>query len=253
MLKKVCLLPAILLVALIGMRTNDLAADPGNKTLVMACAVSNDTYLGRVLDLVYREAFRRLGFEFEYRHYPAKRASLTADEGRVDGDLARVYAYGQTHPELIRVEEAPFSDRFVAIATNPEIKLDGWESLRGTTYRVEYLHGYQRAHDKLTEVVEPARLSALSNWRHGLKKLIRGRTDVFIDVENVIEPLLKQDEFQSANLVVVGVMEEITLHAYLHKKHAPLAAQLSAVLKDMKREGLIEQYTMLARAEQEQP
>ena len=253
MLKKACLLTAILLVVLIGIRTDELAAEPGNKTLVMACVVPHESYGGRVLELIYREAFRRLGVELEYRHYPAKRASLMADEGRVDGELARIYAYGQQHPELIRVEEAAFSDRFVALATNPEIKLDGWESLRGTAYRVEYLHGYQRVHDKLAEVVEPAQLSAISNWRHGLKKLIRGRTDVFIDAEIVIEPLLNQEEFQSANLVVVGVMEEITIHAYLHKRHAPLAAQLSAVLKDMKREGLIEQYATLARAEQEQP
>ncbi|OEU64184.1 MAG: hypothetical protein BA870_10295 [Desulfuromonadales bacterium C00003094] len=105
----------------------------------------------------------------------------------------------------------------------------------------------------MTEVVEPARLSAVATPRQGLKKLIRGRTDVFIDAEVVIDPLLKQDEFQWANLVVVGVMEEITIHAYLHKRHAPLAAQLSAVLKDIKSEGLIEHYATLARAEQEQP
>jgi ABC-type amino acid transport substrate-binding protein len=253
MLKKVCLLPAILLVVLIGIRTNDLAPESQNKTLVMACAVSNDTFEGRVLDLVYREAFRRLGVDFEYRHYPAKRASLMADEGRVDGELARVYAYEQQHPELIRVEEALFSTRFVAVASTPEIKLDGWESLRGTTYRVEYVRGHQRAHDRLIEVVEPGRLSAISSWRQGLKKLILGRTDVFVDSEFVINNLLKQEEFQSANLMVVGVMEEISLHAYLHKRHAPLAAQLSAVLKDIKSEGLIEQYATLARAEQEQP
>jgi len=253
MLKKVFLLSAILLVALIGIRTNELAAEPGNKTLVMASLVPHDTFEGRVLDLVYREAFRRLGVDFEYRHYPAKRASLMADEGRVDGELARIYSYGQKHPELIRVEEALFSTRFVAVASTPEIKLDGWESLRGTTYRVEYVRGHQRAHDKLIEVVKPAQLSAISSWRQGLKKLILGRTDVFVDSEFVINNLLKQEEFQSANLMVVGVMEEISLHAYLHKRHAPLAAQLSAILKDIKREGLIEQYATLARAEQEQP
>ncbi|MDB1125474.1 hypothetical protein [Vibrio algarum] len=39
-----------------------------------------------------------------------------------------------------------------------------------------------------------------------------------------------------------GVMETVTSHLWLHKKHKELAPQLSVILRNMKKEGLFELY-----------
>jgi len=42
-------------------------------------------------------------------------------------------------------------------------------------------------------------------------------------------------------------MEDTSIHAFLYKKYKDLAPELSAVLKEMKKEGVIEKYIILAR------
>ncbi len=221
-------------------------AEQKKKAFAMASIVSKDTLEGKWLYLIYSEAFRRLDLQLVFQHYPSLRASKMADEHKVEGELARVSQYGKKHPNLVRVEEPALSNSFIAFATNPKIKLKGWESLRETKYKVEYFRGDQRAHDKLTEIVIPAQLSNISSWPQGFKKLMHGRTDVFVAPETIANNLLKQDEFQNSGILLVGVMEKITVHAYLHKNHAPFAPQLSAILKEMKKEGLIEKYKTIS-------
>jgi len=42
-------------------------------------------------------------------------------------------------------------------------------------------------------------------------------------------------------------MQEVPIHAYMHKQYACLAPKLTAVLKNMKQEGLIEKYRINAK------
>jgi hypothetical protein len=128
-----------------------LAADK----IVMAAVVSKDTnQLGKLANLIYVEAFRRLGMSMEYVQYPAARASAEADIGKVDGELGRVQDYGETHPNLVRVNESPLFFTVAAFAIDPAIKVNGWESLREKPYRVDYRLGYKLFQDQLPKLVE---------------------------------------------------------------------------------------------------
>ena len=217
------------------------------QNMVMVTFDDLDEVGKKTLQLVYTEAFQRLGYKLVYREYPGKRASLLADQGAVDGELARTYEYAETHPNLIRVEESTFSPSvFVAYATDSTIRLNGWESLRNTDYKVEHKRGVQMPHTKLMEVVLAENLSAITRTEQGLKKLLAGRTDVYIDSEYTIMQLLQTKAFKGAPLHRVGVMGTITNHAYLHFTHKDLARQLSAVLRQMKAEGLIAKYIALS-------
>ena len=92
--------------------------------------------LYRFYERLYGEAFRRLGYQFAYQVYPSKRASVMANGGEVDGEPQRVRDYAVSYPNLIRVNEPSFTNRVLAFATNPDIRLDGWDSLRGTPSRL---------------------------------------------------------------------------------------------------------------------
>ena len=201
-----------------------------------------DSFLAKWLNMIYTEAFKRLNMEFEYKYTSPQRCMFLSDSGKVDGELWRVYDYSSEHPNLIRVEESPFSNRFCAYATAPDIKLSGWESLRDTDYKVEYRRGQKKTHEKLPGIVKPENLSTINHWTHGMNRLIAGRTDIYVDIEWTINEALKSDEFKDSNIHIVGVMEIIPSHAFLHKKHKQLVPKLSAVLKEMKNEGLIEKY-----------
>lgn len=214
--------------------------------IIMVTHRTDDTYYGRWLYLIYKEAFRRMNMALVYEYSPAKRASYRADNGEVDGELSRIFSYAEKHPNLVRVEESPVSAKFIAITTDTSIRLNGWETLRNTKYKVDYRRGIKRCEEKLSKIVEKEKLSAVTTPILGLRKLLKGRIDVFIDSDVSIIELLKSPEFIHSDFNISGVMEEILVYSYLHKRHKSLAPKLASVLRDMKEEKLIEKYRILA-------
>ena len=218
--------------------------------VVMVSVRSENSYLGKFAKMIYTEAFKRMGKELEVRHFPAKPCSLLSDKGEVGGEVMRVHDYNNIHPNLLRVEESPFSIRWSAFAVDDKIRLNGWESLKSTDYKVEYMLGNKKPHEKLTEIVKRENLSTIKRWPLGLKKLIKGRTDIYIEIEDTITKALKRDEFRNSGIKLVGLMEENSIHAFLHKKHKTLVSKLSEILKKMREEGIIEKYKAEAFTEE---
>ena len=238
-----CALLMLLALALAGPAP---AATP--RVIVLVGAIDTKESLhGPWLEQIYREAFRRLGYGFEYLAVPTKRASVLSDQGQVDGEIHRVADYGSAHPNLVRVEEPHFAMTFAAYAKG-QLHLNGWSSLKGSQYRVEYRAGVKRCESELPSLIPPERLAAAPSALLGLRKLALDRSDVFIDVEDVVEANLAGTEFKGTPIHKAGVLEQVAVHAFLHKKNAALAPKLAATLAAMKREGLIEQYRQRAIA-----
>lgn len=223
-------------------------AAPG-RTIVLSGSADSWRTFGPWLTMIYKEAFGRLGYGLEYRPYPAKRASLLSDQGEVDGEIHRVGAYGSLHPELVQVATSHFPVTFAAYATRPLTLRGGWNALKDTPLRVEYRNGVTRPSMQLSALVPADRLSTANNVLLGLRKLARGRTDVFVDLDTVVELTLAEPEFQGTAIRKVAVLETTPTYAFLHRRHAALAERLAVVLADMKREGLIEKFRVQAARE----
>ena len=198
---------------------------------------------GRWLALIYDEAFRRMGMKLEYVSYPAKRSSILSDEGKVDGEISRVYDYGENHPTMVRVDEPHFNLRFIAYSINPSLKLKGWASLGGKGFRIEHRMGVKKTKTALPNYVASDLLFAVRDVETGIKKLITGRSDLFVDVETVVDGYIENNPHMiEKKIYKSGVMEEVSGHVFFHMKNANLAPLLSSVLKEMKQEGLIEKF-----------
>ena len=227
--------------------SSEISSVSEKKVITMVFPESRENFLGKWLYQSYAEAFKRLGLQLIYEHYPARRCSHLSDTGKVDGELGRIHNYNNTHPNLIRVEESSFSTKIAAFATDPSLRLNGWESLKGTKYKVRFMLGIKICEDNLPKVVSPQYLYHTFDVYNGIRKLILGHADIYVDEEiSVISVLKKTNEFRHANIHIAGVMEEIFLHAFLHKKHRSLIPKLSTVLYQMKHEGLIEKYKAMA-------
>ena len=198
------------------------------------------------LILIYTEALGRMNIEFAFKEVPPKRASVYSDRGDVDGELGRAFDYNETHPNMIRVDEPNSLTNFSAFASTPGIALQGWESLKDTEYLVEFRRGITLCEAQLSRVTPPARLSDIATVHQGIQKLLAGRTEVYVDVEAFVLTYLKSEDFQQISrgrtVYMAGVMDQISGHAFLHKKHQALVSPLSAILRTMKEEGLFETY-----------
>ncbi len=215
----------------------------GGQDIVMVTYTDLDISSKNLTTMIYEKAFDRLGYSLVVKQFPAKRASIMADRGSVDGELLRANDYIHTHPNLIRVEVSPFYPQtYAAYSMDSTVKLDGWQSLEGTVYKINYKRGYQRAKEKLVPIVAPENLEAINRSVLGLRKLIIGRIEIYIDAEHTINTILTTKEFKGTPVHTAGIMESITMHAYLHKRHEKLASKLSQMLGQMKLSGEIKKY-----------
>ncbi|MCP4117596.1 MAG: hypothetical protein GY737_19805 [Desulfobacteraceae bacterium] len=136
--------------------------------------------------------------EFEFRQYPVKRGAYLANQGEVDGEPGRVADFNTMYPNLIRVDEPLWTVRFAAYAVDEKMGFHDCESLRNRNLRVNYRRGVIKCKEMLSRVVKPGMLEAVNGDSQGLRKLLKGRTDVYVGLESVIIPLLKNEEFAQA-------------------------------------------------------
>lgn len=231
-----------------------IAAEAGRETQPVIHLVSSmDTRLsplGRWLELVYREAFSRLGYRLDYQGYPGGRAPLLAERGEVDGEIHRAAEYLHQTANLIRVPEPHFQVSYVAYAVKPGLAVQGWLGLGQLPgLRVEYRRGAKHAETMLNEMIKPESLDNIATTEQGLRKLVVGRSDIFVEQELVLEPMLarlRQRSHEFDDVYRAGLLESVDTYAYLYKEHAALARQLADTLRAMKQEGLIERYRLQA-------
>ena len=209
-----------------------------------------DSVLGRWLQLIYTEAFARLGYQFKYAAVPMRRSSAMSAMGLSDGEINRAYDYGQYAPQLVRVEEPHVVTRYMAYATRPGLHFNGWSSLSGTGLKVGYFAGAFRVERMLEAVLPQADLSAVGGVDIGLQMLYLRRIDLFVYNEILIQDWLHRIDSSTIDKSLfypVGEMEPISYYAFLAPKFAALAPKLAEVLRKMRKEGLIEQYRVQAQ------
>lgn len=213
------------------------------KPFVMMVDGEPATFGNRWGTRVYIEIFRRLGMPLQLEHYSLARRTALMEEGMTDGEAARVYAYGNGRPHLVRVEESVLDFSFALFAANPGVRLDRLEDLRSSSLLVEYRRGILLCENTLKQWVPAERISDVVTLQQGLKKLRAGRTDLYCDLDVLVRQELQSPEFKDAAIrKAIGVGNAVPTYPYLHKKHAALAPRMAAVIKQMKAEGLIEAY-----------
>ena len=196
------------------------------------------------LHMLYSEIFRRLEIPFKLIYIPLKRGALEIDSGRFDGETSRIYAYGATHPNLIRVEEYLYSTDVSAYATNfSSESLSGWQSLKDTHYKVEYPRGVALSEINLKKIVAANKLSNIATAEQGLRRLLLNRIDIYIDDDLVVRPLLGgSEEFNNGEIHKIGTMDSVRLYMYIHQKNNQLEERFSKVIKKVRDEGLMDKY-----------
>lgn len=239
-----CLLPAVPALS---------QAPPATaKPFIMAADGEPTTYGSRWVAKIYIEAFKRLGIPFQLDHYTLARRAALVDEGLVDGETSRVFTYGDTRPNLVRVEESLIDLSFSFYTANPKVKLERFEDLRATNYQVEFRRGILLCENTIKQYVAAERVSDVPTQEQGLKKLLAGRTDLYCDIDVYVLQELQSPELKAGSKnvrKVIGIGKSVPTYPFLNKRHADLAPRLAAVLKQMKAEGLIETYRVQVERE----
>lgn len=208
------------------------------------------TATSRWVKLFFGEVFRRLNTPIQINSYPLARRNLLVDSGTIDIDGGRVFAYGQAHPHLVRVDEPYIEYNFGLFAANPALRLANLEALRSTDVLVEYRRGILFCERSLKPLLPPSRLSDISSEEQGINKLLAGRTDLYCDLDYVVRQVSALPHMKEATRVrKVLDLGTLPIYLYLQPRHGELAPRLSAIIKAMKAEGLVEAYQARVAAE----
>jgi hypothetical protein len=191
--------------------------------------------------LIYTEAFKRLGYDFEMIFQPGERALVDADNGQVDGEAGRIADLNPTdYPNLIRVEEPIDIALDTAYSTDATIRVQGYDSLKGKGYVIGLFRGIKSVEQKLPRYVRREDIVVLGNLEQSLAMLADRRIDLFISADWIERSeILTQDRFKQIKRV--GILETKTLYPWLLRRHADLAPKLAETLKQLKREGFFPQ------------
>ena len=208
-----------------------------NQTIVFTTIFTPTMPFFKKMSSIYTEAFSRMGYGFKLISQPGERAMIDANQGKVDGEAARIMNIdNKKYTNLIMVPHPIATIKDGAYSTDHSIKIDGWESLAGKPYKVGLIKGIKSVEEKLPIYVDQANIVSLSDGEQCMKMLQAKRIDVFI-VSTQIEDsaFMKSGAYDDVKLV--GIVETKVLYPWLHKQHENLVRRLADTLKTMKSEG----------------
>lgn len=221
---------------------NEQTVEAGAAPFVLVSAHEKRDYFGVLAELVYQDAFQRMGRKLVIRYAPLQRVEVLHRNAQVDGDVGRTDAFQFRFPELIRVAESTVIIRYVVYSASPDVRVNNWYDLLQSSLRIEYLRGDMMSDKRLKDIASSGQVSQVDTLTLGLRKLFAGRTDLFIGVQRGVEHVMTKQEFRGQKLYLAGVLDAFEAHVYLRPQYEELAKQLSDVLAEMKREGVIEYY-----------
>lgn len=183
------------------------------------------------LDLLVKEAFRRVGVAARVTLYEAsERALINANNGIDDGALPRIKGLEAQYGNLIRVPEKVMDTEFVACTTGQPFATPDWKSLR--PYQLAHVLGWKVFENNLDASYSVTRVRDAQQLFNMLRI---ARVDVVLHErwQGLVEA--------RAQKLRVTVLEPPLARSeqflYLHRRHAHLVDKISAALAEMKQDG----------------
>ena len=183
------------------------------------------------VDIVVKEAFKRVGYGFKSVNLPAERALKNANAGIDDGDLLRIGGLEKIYPNLIQVPEKIMEIEFSIFSKHKQLQISSWKDLK--TYSVAIITGWKILEKNITDVVE---LTKVKNDDQLFAVLLKNRVDTIAYSRWVGLGYIKQHSLKDIHIIHPPIAKR-AMYVYLHKKHRTLVPKLTEALRAMKTDG----------------
>ena len=194
---------------------------------------TNNTPLDRkALELLSKEAFRRIGVDIRLVSNPSERSLHMANQGEIDGEGLRVSGLASQYPNLMQVPETYIDISFVAFAKDARINVNqGWESLK--PYRVAFITGWKMFEANATTARNVTKVDTPEQL---FKMLDSDRIDLALYTRADGVALVSRMGLSSI-APLAPALKDVDMYLYLHKRHEAMVPRLAQALRDMKADG----------------
>lgn len=179
--------------------------------------------------LIVSRAYERLGIQTELREFPASRALMMANSGKVDAELGRNPIIEKNYVNLLRIPVQTLQLHTVAITMDQEAAFSEWADLRPLS--VGYVRGALRVEARLSS----REMMAVNNPVQLLDLLRSGRADAIVVNQIVARHIVRQQP--DASKFHSQIIDTETPYHYVHKKHIELVEDLVLQFQSMKSSG----------------
>lgn len=186
--------------------------------------------------LILPQIYQNIGINITINPLPAKRSQYLANSGINDGEIMRIWTYGNENPNTIRVptpyyylETMPF------VHKNSNIVISHKQDL--TKYRLTKVRGVKHTNN-ITQGM--SNIYEMSNTEKMFKLLLSGRVDVALTNSidgNLMLLKLGYDKIVPMNKPLIT----LPLYHYIHKDHKSLVPIIDAEIKRLKNSGALKQ------------
>lgn len=193
----------------------------------------------RMLKAIYAKA----GLELQVVALPATRANLETVGGLRDGEVARIAAYGERNPTLLRVPTP-----YYYIATTAFSLKSRSAAVRSRADLVHYSVGAIRGVTHAQDITEGHPSVTLTPTAEQLFRMLQsGRFDLALDTRINGEYVV-----QRGGLRDIEISPDLARHDlfhFLHPRHAARVDAIDAVIRQMRASGELERLRLQAEAD----
>ena len=171
---------------------------------------------------------RKLGIDITITPLPAKRAQLEATSGKSDGEIMRIYNYGEENPTTIRVPTPYYSLETMAfIKKNAGIAITKKEDL--AKYRIVKVRGVKHTNNITQGLVN---VSDVDSTEQMMWLVEKGMVDVALT--NTIDGLMALSILNIDDIVPLDApLATLDLFHYIHESHKDLVPLVDNIIKEM--------------------
>lgn len=184
------------------------------------------------MDLLVKEAFRRIGRDARVENLPGERALLMSNEGLTDGEALRIAGLEKNYPNLLRVPEPVSVFDFMAWSMRKDTRIAGWSALKPLA--VGYTFGWKLYDQQVKEAYEIIRVRSIDQLFPLLKKQ---RIDVALLDRWQGYYLLRHSGVEARP--VEPPLASVDMFIYLNAKHRAIVDPLAGALAAMKADGSV--------------
>lgn len=192
--------------------------------------------------IVLPQIYKKLGIDIKISPLPGKRAQYVASSGELDGEIMRIWTYGEENPDQIRVPTPYYYLETMAFyLPEQNIEINDVSDLH--KYTIAKVSGVKHTNNitkGLTRVFDVRSTSSLLDF------VLFGRVQVALT--NTIDGDVRRQQLKYRHIKrLEKPLATLPLYHYVHKDHADLVPKIDAIIKEMRASG--ELLTLLKKAE----
>lgn len=188
--------------------------------------------IGRI---ILTEIYKQINIEISTSPRPGKRAEREAITGVSDGEIMRIWSYGDNNPSMIRVP-TPYYSLKTMVFTRKDSDIHIRDAKELNQYKVAKVRGVKHT-DSITQGIKHTYI--FDNTERMMNYLSRGRAHIALT--SALDGKVTLERLQIENIIPSKTsLAELNLYHYLHKKNAHLVPIIDDKIQVLKQSGELE-------------